>query len=93
MGDNFEIYISRSLKNWAAKQRPPADSKLKLLQKAGYPPVEEPTFFRRFFSSFASRWDSPGEQLYNQRHWQLGSPLTQSAAWSFNLVFQQKMVP
>jgi hypothetical protein len=93
MDDNFDVYISRCLKNWAAKRRPLADSRIKLLQEAGYPPLEEPTPLTRFFSSFANRWDAPGEQLYNQRHWQLGGPIAHSTIWSFHLVLQQKMVP
>jgi hypothetical protein len=91
MYDEIDVYISRYLKNWSAKYRPPADGKLRLLRSAGYPPVDEVGVFSHFFTTFANRWSSPGEQLYSQRHWGFIGPYNQSISLSFHLVTQQKM--
>jgi hypothetical protein len=91
MYDEIDVYISRCLKNWSAKYRPPADSKLNIMRAAGYPPVDDMGSVAHFFTTFANRWSSPGEQLYSQRHWGLTGPFNQSISLSFHLVTQQKM--
>jgi hypothetical protein len=87
----MDVYIGRCLKNWTAKHRPPVDGRKKLLIEAGYPPIQEPAPFSKFFSTFSNRWSSPGDQYYSQRHWQMVGPFTQSISWSFLLVTHQKL--
>jgi hypothetical protein len=93
MNDDMNRYIGSCLKNWVAKQRLPADGKIELLKKAGYPPVYNSAPFTRFFSTFSNRWSSPGEQYYSQRHWMLAGPLTQSSNWSFHLMTSARLAP
>jgi hypothetical protein len=91
MNGNIDRYIESCLKNWVAKHRPPADGKHELLQKAGSPPLDNPAPFTRFFSAFANRWSSPGEQFYSQRHWQLAAPFTQTTTWSYHLATNPRL--
>jgi hypothetical protein len=92
MNDDMDVYIGRCLKNWTAKFRPPADGKAKLLRATDYPLAQESPPFGHFFSTFANRWSSPGEQFYAQRHWQLISPFSRSIHyWTFHLAAQQRL--
>lgn len=38
MGDEMDVYLGRSLKNWAARHTPSLDTRRKLLHKALYSP-------------------------------------------------------
>jgi hypothetical protein len=61
-------------------------------REASYHPSVETSPIALFFSSFANRWASPGEQLYSQRYWRFSDPYVQSTIWSNHLIPQLRMV-
>jgi len=86
MNDELESYLSRCLKNWTAKYRPPGDGKARLIRRASLPPSPDEAYpFVRYFSAFLNRFANSNDLFYSQRNWQIVGPFTQSLVWSFHI--------
>jgi hypothetical protein len=87
MNDNMDGYLSRTMKNWAARQRVPAGSRERLLQMAAHPttPPESLDLLdllrRALFGPVTLKHDEPA----------LG-PFSQSRTWSFHVATSMRMV-
>jgi hypothetical protein len=86
MNDNMDGYLSRTIKNWAARQRVPAGSRERLLQLAAQPdaspqPMGLLDLIRRAFGPATLKHDEAA----------LG-PFSQSRTWSFHVATSMRMV-
>lgn len=83
MNDDMDGYLSRSLKNWAAKNQPPEDSRARLLQAAGSTPVQRDRQIIRVMTAVWSKLFGR-EWVYAEGDWLIG-PHTHSRTWSFHI--------
>jgi hypothetical protein len=74
MNDQMDSYLSRCLKNWAARSRPPVDGKEKLLRAAV---LDKRAAGSEFYSQ-------PGYYPDPRNEYSL-VPITQSRMWSFHM--------
>jgi hypothetical protein len=81
MKDEMDVYISRNLKNWAARQQPPGGMRGHLLKEAGAASLPKQT---NFFSRYLVRFLNRQYTTFNPEDW-LSEPFTQSRAWSFHI--------
>jgi hypothetical protein len=84
MNDELETYLSRCLKNWTAKYRPPINGKANLLRRASMPASSEAPPLMNYFSALLNRFSNSNDMFYSQRKWQMAGPFTQSLVWSFH---------
>lgn len=83
MNDEMDFYLSRSLKNWAATQRPPADDRARLLEAASSPPVQRD---RQIIHVLTAVWSGffGREWVYAEGDWFIG-PHAYSRVWSLHV--------
>jgi len=85
MNDDIDIYLSRYLKNWAAKQQTPVDGHKILLEKAASPPLQRQWRVSRLFSWINTLYTYPAQEtLYYRNEWSL-DPLTKYRIFSSHL--------
>ena len=85
MYDEMDNYVGRSLKNWAARQRPPVDGRQRLLQAASQPAYEKPGKIIHLLSFLIRRDDTFERLIYPQSDWQVGPALSNYALSFYNV--------
>jgi hypothetical protein len=91
MYDDIDDYVERSLKNWAARQRSPADGRQRLLLAAPIPVLQEKTKLAQLLSILINPNDPFERTIYPQCEWEMGPALSSIAstfhfAWNWRLV-------
>jgi hypothetical protein len=79
----MDEYLAKSLKNWAACSRPPADGRDRLLKAAAYPPLSPQQRFLRFFFTARAHSSSHALTLTPHGEWTI-RPAFYSSACSFH---------
>jgi hypothetical protein len=86
--DAMDSFISRSLKNWAARQSPPSDGKERLLRAAQVPPPVKQFIVRIWLDKLFS-YKVPLRTFDDDI---MTVPFTQSRIWSFHITTSIRFV-
>ena len=94
MSDDLDLYLSRQLKNWAARKPLPKDGREKLLRAAATPiPLHEQAL-RIPFIDFLVKYFAPqthGYKFVSQSHDLVVKPYSQSQIWSWEFASTWRM--
>ncbi len=86
MNDDIDIYLSKYLKNWAARQQPPVNGRRILLEKAASPLLQRQWRVTRLFTWIDTLCTYPAQEtLYYRNEWSM-DPVTKSHIWSSHLI-------
>ena len=83
MNDDMDFYLSRCLKNRAAKSQPPSDGRARLLQAANSPPVRRERQIIRIMTAIRNTFFGR-DWAYPDADWFIG-PRVHSRAWSLHV--------
>lgn len=90
MNDNMDGYLSRTIKNWAARQRVPAGGRELLLQTAARPnPPPQSLALMDLLDLLQRAFFGPANLKHDEAA--LG-PFSQSRTWSFHVATSMRMV-
>jgi hypothetical protein len=91
MYDEIDNYVERSLKNWAARQRPPADGRQRLLQAAPKPVLQKQNILAQLLSILFNPNDPFERNHYFQNEWEMG-PAFSSMVSTFHFASSWRLV-
>jgi hypothetical protein len=86
MNDNVDNYVSLSLKNWAARNKPPADGLAKLMREIESPQPEKPALKWKIWGVFKQHFLESEQitEIYDDGLWE---PLPPSKTWYAHGIF------
>lgn len=84
MRDEFDVLLSRSLKNWAARFSPPKEGRKELLQKAAQTARNEKGWLARLLEWMQPGPFEPYALVYSGSDWTV-APRSHAQLWIFYL--------
>ncbi len=84
MDEEMDFFLSRSLKNWAAKFSPPKEARERLLQRASQTAHPQKRWFVRLLELIQPRPFEPYAFIYNGAEWVI-APRTHMQLWVFHM--------
>jgi hypothetical protein len=94
MNDDFDLYINRQMKNWAACHQPPEDGRERLLRAASSPMPLYEQALRIPFIDFLVKYFAPqthGYEFVSQSHNVVVKPYSQNQIWLWEFASTWRM--